>query len=186
MVAHVASVASRCDAFGLTDPPTPHRESPIGWDWARIVARVDVWELTAREQIRDTLARYNLAGDRGRYDEMVGCFAPDGVLVIVGSAEHQGRDAMRRFFAGVGGAAHPDLTQMRHCVTNLVIDMESSEGAAASSYFQVITDIGLDHWGRYRDRLVPVGDRWLLTERSVKTDGYGTGSFFAPVGELGG
>ena len=43
----------------------------------------------------------------------------------------------------------------------------------------MITDIGLDHWGRYRDRLVPVGERWLLAQRSVKTDGYAPGSFFA-------
>jgi hypothetical protein len=43
----------------------------------------------------------------------------------------------------------------------------------------MITDIGLDHWGRYQDRFVPVGDRWLLARRSVKTDGYAPGSFFA-------
>jgi hypothetical protein len=155
-------------------------------DHARSVAAVDLWELTVREQIRDTLARYNLAGDRGRYDDMVGCFAPGGVLVIVGGAAHQGHDSLRRFFSGVGGTVHPDLTQLRHCVTNLVIDVEGPEVASASSYFQVITDVGLDHWGRYRDRLAPVGDRWLLTERSVKTDGYAATSLFTALGETAG
>jgi hypothetical protein len=29
-----------------------------------------MWELVAREQIRDTLARYNWAGDAGRLDEL--------------------------------------------------------------------------------------------------------------------
>jgi ketosteroid isomerase-like protein len=143
---------------------------------------MEIWELTAREQIRDTLARYNHAGDRGRYDEMVDCFAPDGVLVIVGGGQHRGRAAMRQFFSGVGGTVHSDLTQMRHCVTNLVIEFESSTAARASSYFQVITDIGLDHWGRYRDTLAPAGDRWLLVERSVKTDGYSRDSLFTPLG----
>ncbi len=139
---------------------------------------MELWELVARERIRDTVARYNHAGDRGRFDEMVECFTPDGVLVIHGEHEHRGRDAMRAFFAGVGGSATPGLTQLRHCVTNLVIDLDGPEVARTSAYFQVITDVGLDHWGRYRDRLVPHGDRWLLAERSVRTDGYAEGSFF--------
>jgi hypothetical protein len=140
---------------------------------------VDVWELAARECIRDTVARYNHAGDAGRFDEMVECFAPDGRLAIVGGDAHHGRDALRRFFSGVADAA-PGFTHLRHCVTNLLIDVADPGHATAASYFQVITDIGLDHWGRYRDRLVPVDDRWLFAERSVRTDGYAAGSFFAP------
>jgi hypothetical protein len=138
---------------------------------------VDTWELVARECIRDTVARYNHAGDRGRFDDMVECFTPDGVLVVLGGGTHRGREALRTFFAGVSDTA-PGLTQLRHCVTNLLIDVVDPQEAEASSYFEVITDIGLDHWGRYRDRLVPVGERWLLAERSVKTDGYAPDSFF--------
>ncbi len=137
------------------------------------------WELIARECIRDTVARYNHAGDRGRYDEMIGCFVPDGVLAIVDGGEHRGHDALRLFFSGPGGTAAPGLTQLRHCVTNLLIDIDAEDAASASSYFEVITDIGLDHWGRYRDRFVSAGDRWLIAERSVKTDGYAPGSSFA-------
>ena len=74
----------------------------------------------------------------------------------------------------MGGTA-PGFTYLRHCVTNLLIDVDDPRDATAASYFQVITDIGLDHWGRYRDRLAPVGDRWLLAQRSVKTDGYAAG-----------
>ena len=136
-------------------------------------------ELVARECIRDTVARYNHAGDSGRFDDMVNCFADDGTLTIVGGAEHRGHVSLGQFFSGVGGSARPGFTHLRHCVTNLLIDVESPESAFAQSYFQVITDIGLDHWGRYRDRFVPVGDRWLLAERSVKTDGYAPNSFFA-------
>jgi uncharacterized protein (TIGR02246 family) len=139
---------------------------------------MEIRELIAREQIRDTVARYNRAGDTGRFDEMVECFTPDGVLVIHGEHEHRGRDAMRAFFSGVGGAARPGFTHLRHCVTNLTIDVDGPDAARATAYFQVITDIGLDHWGRYRDRLVPHEDRWLLAERQVRTDGYAAGSFF--------
>jgi hypothetical protein len=137
------------------------------------------WELSARECIRDTVARYNDAGDRGRYDDMIGCFAEDGVLSIMGGAQHHGHPELRAFFAGVGGTATPEFTHLRHCVTNLLIDVESPDAANARSYFQVITDIGIDHWGRYRDRFVHAGDRWLLEHRSVKTDGYAPGSYFA-------
>ena len=139
---------------------------------------METWELLARECIRDTVARYNHAGDTGRFDTMVECFAPDGELVIVGGDRFQGQDALRTFFSGVGGTA-PGFTYLRHCVTNLLIDVDDPRHATAASYFQVITDIGLDHWGRYQDRFVPVGDRWLLARRSVKTDGYAQGSFFA-------
>ena len=139
---------------------------------------METWELVARECVRDTVARYNHAGDAGRFGTMVECFAPDGELVIVGSGSYTGHAALRAFFSGVGGTA-PGFTYLRHCVTNLLIDVVDAQEATASSYFQVITDIGLDHWGRYRDRLVPVGDRWLFAERSVKTDGYAAGSFFA-------
>ena len=116
---------------------------------------METWELIARECVRDTVARYNHAGDAGRFDDMIGCFTPDGVLTIVGGEAHRGHDALRAFFAGVGGTA-PGFTHLRHCVTNLLIDVDDAEHATAASYFQVITDIGLDHWGRYRDRFVPV------------------------------
>lgn len=139
---------------------------------------MEPWELVARECIRDTVARYNHAGDTGRFDDMVGCFAPDGELVVVGDDTHRGSDALRAFFSRVADTA-PGFTYLRHCVTNLLIDVDDRQHATAASYFQVITDIGLDHWGRYRDRLVPVDDQWLLATRSVKTDGYAAGSFFA-------
>jgi hypothetical protein len=38
------------------------------------------------------------------------------------------------------------------------------------SCYTVFSDIGLDHFGRYRDRFVPVGDRWLIAHRIVTMD----------------
>jgi hypothetical protein len=48
-----------------------------------------------------------------------------------------------------------------------------------ASYFTVFTEIGLDHMGRYRDRLVPVGGRWLIAHRFVSTDWRAPGSIFS-------
>jgi hypothetical protein len=42
--------------------------------------------------------------------------------------------------------------------------------AQVKSYFTVITNIGLDHCGRYRDTLVPEGDTWMIKHRKVSTD----------------
>jgi len=143
---------------------------------------MELWELSARECIRDTIARYNHSGDGGRFDDMITTFAPDGALEIAGESLHEGHVALRAFFSNVrgdSGGGGRRLTVLRHCVTNTLIELQSTTEASARSYFHVITDIGLDHWGSYRDRLVPVGDRWLFAHRSVKTAGYAPDSFFA-------
>ena len=45
------------------------------------------------------------------------------------------------------------------------------ERALVASYFTVVTEIGLDHYGRYRDVFVPAdGDQWLIEHRLVSTD----------------
>lgn len=155
---------------------------------------MELWELFAREAIRDTIARYNLFGDTGRFDAMVEQFAPDGTLELVDTSETiTGHPALRAFFAGVAerfaaedadDRGAPQLgarPHLRHSVSNVTIDLVSTTEATSRAYFQVITAAGLDHWGRYRDRLVPVGDRWLLAHRSVRTDGWATDSRFRPA-----
>lgn len=143
---------------------------------------MEIWELVAREHIRDTIARYNFYGDRGRFDDMVEQFAPEGVLELADFDErHLGREAMRTFFAGVAedfAASDRPSAHLRHCVTNTTITVESTTSARADSYFQVITENGLDHWGRYRDRFAAIGDRWLIEQRTVRTDGWAPGSSF--------
>ncbi|HEY1738183.1 MAG TPA: nuclear transport factor 2 family protein [Acidimicrobiia bacterium] len=144
---------------------------------------MDVAELLVREAVHDTIARYNHAGDRGRFDAMVECFIPDGVLVIHDTDRHEGRDALRAFFSGVRGTTDSSrtLTTLRHNVTNTLIELApSGDAATARSYFTVVTDIGVDHWGTYLDRLVPDAStsRWLFASRSVRTDGYAPNSYF--------
>jgi hypothetical protein len=49
-----------------------------------------------------------------------------------------------------------------------------------SSYFAVHTDVGLDHWGRYRDVLVPSDEgRWLLAHKRISVDGFASDSLMA-------
>lgn len=141
---------------------------------------MELWELSARESIRDTMARYNHSGDAGRFDAMVDCFCADGVIDIVGGERHEGHEALRAFFSGVGGSTSRtnQLTVLRHSVNNVLIDIDSATTARSRAYFHVLTDIGLDHWGSYRDEFRDVDGRWLFSKRSVKTDAYMPGSFF--------
>jgi hypothetical protein len=46
---------------------------------------MELWELVARERIRDTLARYNWSGDSLRLDELARSFCEDGELELRGT-----------------------------------------------------------------------------------------------------
>ena len=143
---------------------------------------IEPWELAVREAVRDTLARYNHAGDRGRAGELAEQFTPDGVLEVQDSLLMEGRPAIARFIAetvraGMGGAARDGRpATVRHHVSSVLIHDVTPERAKAVSYFAVLTRDGLDHWGRYRDVLVPYGGRWLLSHRLVRIDAHRAGS----------
>lgn len=134
---------------------------------------MEIWELIAREQIRDTLSRYNWSGDAGRLDGLAETFCTDGVLEIRGLEPLRGRSEIQRFLGGVTAkTASSAATKpiVRHILTNALFTDLSPDQAQVSSYFTVVTHIGLDHFGRYRDTLVPDGDAWLIQHRKVSTD----------------
>jgi len=143
---------------------------------------VELWELSAREACRDTLAQYTHSGDRYLLEDFAGAFCADGVLEIRGAEPLRGREAIMARFGGAtaamqaqGEAAKKRETGalrriVRHNVTNVRFESLQPDEAVVASYFTVITEIGLDHMGRYRDRFVPVGDRWLIAHRFVSTD----------------
>jgi hypothetical protein len=144
---------------------------------------MEFWELVARERIRDSLARYNWSGDALRLDELALAFCSDGELEIRGSELLRGRDAIIEFLAGVSreAAAKSRVTRIvRHVLTNIHFLALTPEHARVASYFTVVTEIGLDHYGRYRDTFVPVGDEWLIRHRFVSTDWRAPDSTLAP------
>jgi 3-phenylpropionate/cinnamic acid dioxygenase small subunit len=133
---------------------------------------VELWELVAREQIRDTIARYAHCVDGGRFDELVELFVADGVLEVEGEPPHRGRDAIRAFVSVTGRdlAAETGAPRIRHHVGSVVIDLDGESRARARCYFLAVTDRGVDHWGRYHDDLLHAGDSWLFLRRRVRTD----------------
>ena len=134
---------------------------------------MELWELVAREQIRDTLARYNWSGDAGRVDGLAETFCVDGVLESRGTAPLRGRSEIVAFLGGVTANIADNVhvkPVVRHNVSNLLFNAVAPEQAQVSCYFTVVTHIGLDHFGRYRDTLVPDGGTWLIKHRKVSTD----------------
>lgn len=134
---------------------------------------MDLEELVAREEIRGLIARYNHAGDRGRLDELVACFGPDGVMEIEGVAPLQGRSAIRQHLEGVMSALAAATTHatLRHHVSSIAIEVDSRVEARAHSYFLVFSEVGLDHWGRYADHFARVHGSWRIEHRRVRVDG---------------
>lgn len=163
---------------------------------------MELWELVARERIRDTLARYNWSGDGLRLDDLAGTFCEGGALEVRGWEPFQGREAIVAFLGGAFGAPRPEHDEMRgfaqaadasvvgtkrivrHNLTNVRFLEVSREQALVASYFTVVTEIGLDHYGRYRDTLVPVDDDWLIQHRFVSTDWRAPGSTMAPASSV--
>ena len=58
---------------------------------------MELWELVARERIRDTLARYNWSGDALRLDEFAQTFCEDGELELRERGSVRGRTASSSF-----------------------------------------------------------------------------------------
>ncbi len=134
---------------------------------------MEMWELVAREQIRDTLGRYNWSGDASRLDRLAETFCADGVLEVRGLQPLRGRSEIVAFLGGVTSNVDVDVDVkpvVRHNVANVLFTELTPDQAHVSSYFTVVTHIGLDHFGRYRDILVPDGDTWLIKRRKVSTD----------------
>lgn len=141
---------------------------------------MEMWELEAREAIRDLIARYNANGDSGRFDQVMECFAPDAVMQAGDGAERRGREQIRTIFTGASAGAnwgdHP--VYLRHMTATLQIDLIDRARAKSRCYYAVITDIGLDHWGRYIDEFKTVDGAWLFADRRVTVDGRNPRSLF--------
>lgn len=148
---------------------------------------MEQWEISARESIRELVARYNACGDSGRFDDLLALFwddaemelaHPDGPRVYRGSAE------IRTIFTGTlerwrdehasradDGGAPRVPNHVRHCVSTLVIDIDGRHEARGYMYFHVIMPHGLDHWGRYFDRYEARDGEWRFIRRRVSREG---------------
>jgi hypothetical protein len=142
------------------------------------------WELEVRESVRQTLADYTAATDRFDLRALAACFGPEGVLEFTGGAEPLTGPAaiesgLRAAMTRDRDPAAAAPTHVRHHVSSVRFGSVARDRVEISSYFAVHTDIGLDHWGRYRDILIPVGDQWLFAHRRISVDAFSPNSLMA-------
>ena len=137
---------------------------------------MDIWELTGSRRNQGQPGPIQLVGRCDAALELAESFCEDGELELRGSAPVRGRGAIVEFLSGA--VASPNATAeaasvkriVRHNVTNIRFTEMTPQQARVACYFTVFTEIGLDHYGRYRDLFVPVGDEWLIRHRFVSTD----------------
>jgi hypothetical protein len=142
---------------------------------------MDAAELVVRESIRDLVARYAHAADRGRFDEVAGLFAASGELHLPDGRRLVGPDEIRTFLArtaaSIGAATQRPF--IRHHVSSHRIIVSDGGTAIGFAYFFVVTERGPDHWGCYADRYAESDGAWLFAERRVRLDGFAPGSVAA-------
>lgn len=148
---------------------------------------MELWELVARESVRDLVARYNANADAGRFEQVAGLFAEDAVMELVAhdgtTRRFEGPAGIVSLLAGTKAAWDPGRTgggkaggggarhHVRHMVATHQIDVPDREHARGRSYFLVLMDHGLDHWGRYVDEYETRDGAWRFTRRRVLSDG---------------
>jgi hypothetical protein len=135
-------------------------------------------EASDRIAIAALLARYNTEGDRGRIGTLALTFAPDGCLRFSGE-DCRGRAAIIARLSTPGGK-NPALTVTRHHLGTSSITLHGDH-AEGRTYFQVLTNIGLDHHGVYVDALIRAEFGWVFALREVRIDWQSPDSLYPPL-----
>lgn len=145
-------------------------------------------ELLAREAIRDTMAKYNVSGDRLKVDDYAACFTEDGIIESERAPgdyifRYEGREAIREWqnrwrTREPGQDTVHGASFVRHHLATCKIDLTGPATATARTYWVAWTDIGPDHSGYYLDDFRMVGGEWLIARRRVRRDWSAPGSLF--------
>jgi hypothetical protein len=143
---------------------------------------MELWELVARESIRDLVARYNANGDSGRFEEMLKVFAEDASMELVAVdgtvRRYEGIEQVATIFTETKAGWDATLPtastarhHIRHFTATLQIDLIDESHARGRCYFLVVMAHGVDHWGRYVDEYGIRDGRWVITLRRALSDG---------------
>jgi ketosteroid isomerase-like protein len=115
-----------------------------------------------KDEIRELMARYNLASDYPDLEAWLDCWADDGILALSGRPRVEGKEALREY--GVhrpGGHLHLSLNQ--------IIDIDG-DLARATSYLALLSgedDPAVRLAGRYDDELQRINGCWRFVLRTL-------------------
>ena len=130
-----------------------------------------------RAGVEDVINRYAQSIDANDLSGIASCLTEDAVLSMAAAGRvsvRQGRAAIIATFRASFAARTSSSPPRRHFITNTVLVECSESSARARSYVAVlrVTDgqVVVSTTGRYTDRLVRVGDAWLIAERVGEFD----------------
>lgn len=136
--------------------------------------------------IHHLIARYPVMSDLGKPTDVVRLFTADGSLELPDGREATGHDAIRSLLKEFNAdlkerqASEPARTSsVRHHVSSHSSQSAGIDRANATTYFLVVTNRGLDHWGQWQDwlRRTPEGG-WRLHSRKIVVEGAVEHSWF--------
>ncbi|HLY82639.1 MAG TPA: nuclear transport factor 2 family protein [Acidimicrobiales bacterium] len=134
---------------------------------------MELWELEAREELRDLLATYYKLGDSGKLKEQAALFEPDGVVELYGRGTYVGREAIAEAYGGLNRdhVADSSVTYIRHHSSNYTVEFQSRTEASGEGYWLLLNNNGLFSWGRCRDQYRRAdGGPWQFARRLVRGD----------------
>lgn len=79
---------------------------------------------------------------------------------------------LSEFSKNMANAGDAAPKYMRHNITTSHVEVDGEGEARGDTYYLNVSDKGLDHWGRWRDRFTCDSDgRWLFASREVVVEG---------------
>lgn len=124
--------------------------------------------------IRNVLANYNICGDNDDLEGLSNAFSPNGTLALSNGRILTGRLEIVSFLqdrrTARAASAGTERRRGHHHLSTTRVDLLDERSATAQSYFLVLTAIGPDHSGTYRDRLVRSDAGWLIVGRQVSIE----------------
>jgi hypothetical protein len=141
---------------------------------------MSVEESMVRERIRDTLARYHIAGDSLDAEGFVGVFTDDATFTTP-LFHCEGKAAIAAIAKKWQGVpTKPTAKFIRHNLTTTQIDITGPGEAVGRAYYLAVTDLGPDHSGHYIDKYREEGGRWLICYREALVEWIHPASLFVP------
>jgi hypothetical protein len=139
-------------------------------------------EALDRSQIYHAMTTYGIGVDTADVDLILTAFTPDALLEAR-NGEHHGHQGIRDFFElaladGLDARRTGRQHLLRHNLTTSYVTFSTYNQAQAQTYFLVVTAYGPDHSGVYTDEFVKDGNNWLIKNRRITVEWYGSGSWY--------
>lgn len=129
---------------------------------------MNIDELLAREEIRQRMSEYAFHNDNLDAENFAAVFAEDGIFEgpitsIRGRKEIEHWKKTNKVLQVNG--ARPEYVRHHIGTQHIVV---TGETAKATTYWIVLTDVGLDHSGYYEDDFVRENGSWRIAHRRVR------------------